>query len=176
MNKKLRSLAALVVLTISAYAQKGNNVLQVSGQVNFPLSDLADATKTGYGFAAKGMYGIGMKKDHVTLEAGYNRFQVDVLPGGIDGYYSVVPVYTGYRYTYGSFNFEPQAGIAFNKIAGSAGGQTAGDTKTSFAWATAVSYSLKSMELGLRYQSSEINDSKENLTFVGIRIAYNFTL
>jgi hypothetical protein len=32
------------------------------------------------------------------------------------------------------------------------------------------------MELGVRYQSSELKDSKEDLTFVGVRLAYNFAL
>nr|WP_121271671.1 outer membrane beta-barrel protein [Pedobacter schmidteae] len=176
MNKKLLSLTVLVGLTISAYAQKGKNEVQLSGQVGFPTGQLADVAKTGYGFAAKGMYGFSLRKQQVTLEAGYNRFQVDVLPGGIDGYYSAIPIYTGYRYTIGGFHLEPQAGISINRVAGSSGAASASSTKTNFAWATSVSYSLKSVELGLRYQSSEMKDSEEGLTFVGIRLAYNLSL
>lgn len=173
--KRTLSLVILFGGFLTVKAQKGDNLLQLSGQANFPISNLADNAKTGYGFAAKGMYGIGTGQDHVTLEAGYNRFAIKESIKGLEGFYSAIPIYTGYRYTIGNFNLEPQAGIAFNKIAVSTGSAENSSSKTSFAWSTSVSYALKSLELGVRYQSSEIKD-KDNLTFLGIRLAYNFSL
>lgn len=176
MKKVLFSLALFLGLAIGANAQKGNNIIQLSGQVNFPTSDLADVVKTGFGFAAKGMYGFSLRKQQVTLEAGYNRFQVDVAPGGIDANYSAIPIYTGYRYSFGGFHLEPQAGLSINRIAASSGSRTVYSSQTNFAWATSVGYSFKFMELDVRYQSSELKDSKEDLTFIGVRLAYNFAL
>lgn len=176
MKKVLVSFLLLVGITISAQAQKGNNQLQISGQVNFPTSELADAAKTGFGFAAKGMYGFSVTKQQATLEVGYDRFSIKNLPSGIDGYYSAIPIYTGYRYTFGGLHLEPQAGISINKVGGSAGSASVSSSSTNFAWATSVSYSLKSLELGLRYQSSEMKDSEDKITFVGVRLAYNFSL
>lgn len=174
--KKIYLLLAFLSVFLVAKAQKGDNKLQLAGQVGFPTSDLADAAKTGFGFAAKGMYGIGLRNDHVTLEAGYNRFSVKEMEKGLSGNYSSIPIYTGYRYTIGNFNLEPQAGIAFNKVSAKSMSEAkVSSKKTSFAWSTAVSYSVKFLELGVRYQSVEIKDN-DNLTFVSVRLAYNFSL
>jgi len=176
MRKILLISTVVLGLTLSAKAQKGNNMLQVSGQLAIPTSDLADVVKLGFGASAKGMYGFGLKKQQVTLEAGYNRFSVKNLPSGIDAHYSAIPIYTGYRYTLGNFNLEPQAGISINRVAGSAGSMSASDSKTNFGWATSVGYSFNNLELGVKYQSSDVKDSDESLTFVGIRLSYNFAL
>ncbi|MES2061656.1 MAG: outer membrane beta-barrel protein [Bacteroidota bacterium] len=176
MKKPLLLLAIILSFSCTVKAQKGDNLFQISGQASLPTSNLADVVKTGFGAAIKGMYGFGVTKQHVTLEVGYDRFSVKNLPSGVDASYSAVPIYTGYRYTIGNFNLEPQAGISINKVAGSSSVGSASSTSTNFGWATGVSYSFTNLELGVKYQSSEIKNSDDNLTFVGIRLAYNFSL
>ncbi len=168
----------LIFLAIAtgAKAQKGNNQLQVGGQAALPVGRLNDVAKTGFGIAAKGMYGFGVADQQVTLEAGYNRFAVKNLPNGVTGEYSAIPIYTGYRYIIGGLSLEPQAGISFNKIVATAGNQAASGNETNFGWATSVGYSFSDIELSVRYQSSDVKNSDVKLTFLGFRLAYNFKL
>ncbi len=141
------------------------------------MGDLADVSKMGYGGAVKGMYGFGIREQHVTLEAGYNYFPVKNLPDGVSANYSAIPIYTGYRYSFSNFHFESQAGISINKVTGKVNGQgSKSETSTNFAWGLGASYSYNNIELGIRYQSSETKKEKENISFVGIRLGYNFSL
>ncbi|MBD1362640.1 outer membrane beta-barrel protein [Mucilaginibacter sp. ZT4R22] len=176
MKKALTFIIALTSFMISAKAQKGNNQLQLGGQAAFPVSELGDVTKTGFGFSGKGMYGIGTSSQQVTFEAGFNRFTVKNLPSGVDGHYSAIPIYTGYRYLIGGLSLEPQAGISINRVVGSAGNQTVSSSEANFGWATSIGYEFNNIELSVRYQSSDVKDSDVDLTFVGVRLACNFGL
>lgn len=176
MNKILLTSAVILGLAFSAKAQQGNNKLQISGQAAIPTFDLSDIANVGFGFAAKGMYGFGSAPQHATLELGYNRFGLKDMISEIDASFSTVPIYAGYRYTLGKFNLEPQIGISINKIGVSAGNQTVSESNTSFGWAAGVSYNISKVELGLKYQSAEIKDSDSSTSFLGIRLAYNFSL
>lgn len=177
MKKIILSTGIILCSIVFVNAQKGSNIIQVSGQVGLPVGDLADVAKVGYGGAVKGMYGFGAKEQHVTLEAGYNYFPVKDLPDGVSANYSAIPIYTGYRYSFSNFHFESQAGISINKITGTVDGKgSKSETMTNFAWALGASYTYNNIELGVRYQSSETKKEKEDITFIGIRLAYNFTL
>jgi hypothetical protein len=176
MRKIISSTIILLAIALSAAAQKGNNQLQIGGQATFPIGNLADVAKTGYGVSAKGMYGFGTASQQATLEVGYNRLAVKNLPSGVKANYSAIPIYTGYRYLVGSFFFEPQAGVSFNKVVASSAGTTVSGNETNFGWATSVGYNLGDLEISVRYQSSDVKNSDVGLTFVGARLAYNFEL
>jgi opacity protein-like surface antigen len=167
---------ALAIFPFITFAQKGSHYLQVSGQAAIPTGRLADIVKTGFGASAKGMYGIGKLPQHLTLEAGYNRFAVKDLPSDASAHYSAIPVYLGYRANLSGVLLESQAGLSFNRIAGSGPGGTASASQTAFGWSLGAGYVFNSVELGVRYQSSEKGDDVQKVRFIGIRLGYNFGL
>ncbi|WP_316792151.1 outer membrane beta-barrel protein [Pedobacter frigoris] len=176
MKKNLYLFFAIALFPFFTFAQKGSHYLQVSGQAAIPTASLADIVKTGFGGSVKGMYGIGVFPQHLTLEAGYNRFAVKDLPSSASAHYSAIPVYLGYRANLSGFILESQAGLSFNRIAGSGSGGSASANQTAFGWSLGAGYTYKSVELGVRYQSSEKGDDVQEIRYVGIRLGYNFSL
>ena len=175
----------ILLLTVSVFtfslanAQTGTNGIQVGARVAFPTEKLNKIANTGFGGSLKGMYGIGSKSSphQVTLEAGYNRFGLKDLQAGASGSYSAIPLYTGYRYLFGKIILDTQAGISINRVAEkSAGGVKASDSQTAFGWSVGAGYLIKQIEIGVKYQSSDMNDDLYDIKFVGLRIGYNFAL
>lgn len=166
----------LFVFPLCSLAQQGTNQIQIAGQASIPTGDLADIVKTGFGGSVKGMYGITRKPQSLTFEAGYNRFSVKDLPSSASAHYSAIPLYAGYRANLGGIILESQAGVSFNRIAGSGPAGNASDTQTAFGWALSAGYVFRSVELGVKYQSSEADNDTFAIRFVGIRLGYNFGL
>ncbi len=179
MIKKLLLLSASIFIFSAVSAQKGTNAIQVGARVAFPTEKLNKIANTGFGGSLKGIYGIGGKSSphQVTLEAGYNRFGLKDLPAGASGSYSAIPIYTGYRYLFGKIILDTQAGISINRISGkSASGVKASGSQTAFGWAVGAGYMINQIELGVKYQSSDLKDDIYDIKFVGIRVGYNFAL
>ncbi len=163
-------------ISYQSWSQKGVNLIQPSVQVNIPTGNLADNVNTGYGAALKGMLGVGKVPQHLTLEVGYNRFGVKNLPSSVDASYSSIPAYFGYRARLGGLTIESQAGVAFNHIEGSGPLGTVKSNQTSFGWAISAGYVYRNVELAVRYQNSESENDTYVIRFVGVRLAYNFSL
>ena len=176
MIKKTLLLCTSLLIFSFAKAQKGNNGIQIGARAAFPTEKLADIVNTGYGATLKGMYGFGADPHQVTLEVGYNRFGLKNLPASVSGYYAALPIYTGYRYTFGHVIIDTQAGVSFNSVKGSGPGGTASGNQTAFGWAIGVGYVYKKVELGVKYQSSDVRDDIYDIKFVAVRLGYNFTL
>ncbi|TDQ11251.1 porin family protein [Pedobacter metabolipauper] len=176
MKQILVILTLFLIFPLVTLAQKGSNFLQLSGQAAIPTSDLSDVVKTGFGGALKGMYGFSSKPQYLTIEAGYNRFAVKGLSSSTSAHYSALPVYAGYRANLSGVILETQAGVSFNRIAGSGLGGSASANQTAFGWALTAGYIFKDLELDVRYQSSEGDDDTYIIRFVGIRLGYNFAL
>ncbi|MBD1362631.1 hypothetical protein IDJ77_02310 [Mucilaginibacter sp. ZT4R22] len=167
---------ASVIFIFHAKAQKGNNQLQLGVQLAQPTGELSDIAKLGFGASAKALFGFSSRPQQVTFEVGYNRFGIKdkFLPSGVEAEYRSIPIYTGYRYSFGSIYLEPQAGVAFNTVYASNFFNLKGETKTYFAWATAVGYSYKNADIALRYQSSDVKDESSDINFLSLRVAYRF--
>jgi len=178
MNSKyfILVLMAFLLGSYAASAQKGNNLLQLSGTVAIPTGELSNVVDVGYGGAIKGLYGVGQQAQQITLEAGYNRFSVKNLPSSVQANYSTVPIYLGYRAKLGRIIIEGQSGLGFNHIEASGPSGTVGSNQTAFGWALAAGYAFRAVELDLRYQNSESGSDTYVIRFVGIRLAYNFSL
>lgn len=180
MIKKILMLTAISALSFSVTkAQKGTNGIQVGARVVFPTEKLNKIVNTGFGGSVKGMYGIGSKSSphQVTLEAGYNRFGLKDLPTGASGSYSAIPLYTGYRYLFGKVILDTQAGISINRISGhNVAGTEVDGTQTAFGWSVGAGYLIKQIEIGVKYQSSDVRDDIYDIKFVGLRVGYNFKL
>lgn len=176
MIKKTLLLCTSLLIFSLAKAQKGNNGIQVGARVAFPTEKLAKIANTGYGATLKGMYGFGADPHQITLEVGYNRFGLKDLPSSVSAYYAALPIYTGYRYTFGSVIIDTQGGVSFNSIKGAGPGGTVKGNQTAFGWAAGVGYVYKKVELGVKYQSSDMNDDIYDIKFIAVRLGYNFSL
>jgi len=178
----MKSIPSIFILTIlllgfyTANAQKGTHILQVSGLAAIPTGELSKVVHVGYGGALKGLYGVGQQAQQITLEAGYNRFNVKNLPSSVDANYSTIPIYLGYRAKLGQIVIEGQSGLALNHIEGSGPAGTVSSNQTAFGWALAAGYTFRALELDVRYQNSESGSDVNVIRFVGIRLAYNFSL
>lgn len=170
------TLAIFALAPFTAFSQKGTNAIQISGQAAIPLGDLNKIVKTGFGGAVKGIYGITNKPQSLTLEAGYDQFSVKNLPSIVSGHYSAIPVYAGYRANLSGLILESQAGLSFNRIAASGNNASASANQTAFGWALSAGYLYRSIELGIKYQSSEGSKDTTPIRFLGIRLGYNFEL
>jgi len=175
----------ILLLTVSIFtfslanAQKGTNGIQVGARVAFPTEKLNKIANTGFGGSLKGMYGIGSKSSphQVTLEAGYNRFGLKDLPAGASGAYAAIPIYSGYRYLFGKVILDTQVGISINSVSEkNTAGVKYSDNQTAFGWSVGAGYLIKQIELGVKYQSSDMNDDIYDIKFVGLRVGYNFAL
>jgi len=176
MKRIIIILAIMTSVPFCVFSQKGIKYIQVSGQAAIPVSDLTDIVKTGFGFAGKGIYGFSLKPQAFTLEGGYNRFAVKDLPSDASAHYSAIPVYAGYRANLSNVVLESQAGVSFNRIAGSSQAGSASANQTAFGWALSAAYLYKSFELGIRYQSSEGSKDVSVIRFLGVRLGYNISL
>ena len=59
------------------------------------------------------MLGFSKTPQQVTLETGYNRFGIKNLPSGVNGNYSAIPLYLGYRARLGWLIVEGNGGLSF---------------------------------------------------------------
>jgi hypothetical protein len=166
----------LLFISYKSWSQKGVNIIQPSIQLNIPTGNLADNVNVGYGAGIKGMLGVGKVPQHLTLEVGYNRFGVKNLPSSVDANYSSIPAYFGYRARLGGLIIESQAGVAFNHIEASGPLGTVSSNQTSFGWAISAGYVYRNVELDVKYQNSESENDTYAIRFVGIRLAYNFSI
>lgn len=179
MIKKILLLSIAMFTFSFVQAQKGVNGIQIGARAAFPTEKLNKIANTGFGGTIKGMYGIGSKSSphQVTIEAGYNRFGLKNLPTGASGSYAAIPLYTGYRYLFGKVIIDAQAGISINSVSGkSAAGTKASDSQTAFGWAAGAGYLINKVELGVKYQSSDMNDDIYDIKFFALRVGYNFAL
>lgn len=166
----------LVFAGFTAVAQSGKKHLQFSAQMSRPTSTLLEVTNIGYGGAVKGMYGFGEKDQQATLEIGYNRFPVKHLPDGVEANYSSTPIYAGYRYLINNYSLEGQAGLAINRIVGRNSQISVRDTRRNFGFALGIGYTWRALEIGARYQVSDVKGTEDDLNFLGIRLALNINL
>ena len=170
MKSSLLTLALIVGITLACKAQSGNNGFQVSGQISFPVSNLINSAKTGYGFAAKSLFGFGKITQQATIEAGYVKFSLD-QPQGYATDYAAIPIYLGYRYLFSNFFVEPQLGISIDRFKVP---YVPSDNSTlaRFGWSAGLGYLVGPIEIGAKYQSS-VTQAKD-INFVSIRLGYKF--
>lgn len=134
---KIFALVCFMTMCFVAKAQKGTNLIKVSAQLSRPTSALLEVISIGYGSALKGIYDFRNDNKQIAQEGGYNHFPVKKLLANIQAYYSVVPIYAGYRYIINRYSIEGQAGISLNRIIGR-------NTMPSIS---------KNFEIGVRYRN-----------------------
>ncbi|WP_316824151.1 outer membrane beta-barrel protein [Pedobacter miscanthi] len=176
MKKKVHLILILCTFSLGLYAQSGKNYLQVSGQICRPTSAMLEVTNFGYGGAIKWMHGFSEYNQQVTFEAGYNRFPVKKLPDGVQANYAAVPIYVGYRYLANKVSLELQAGTSVNRIVGRNAEISLSETKLNLGLGLGIGYVLKNFEFGARYQVTDVRGTRDDPTFLSLKLAYNILL
>jgi hypothetical protein len=177
MKKLLLILGVTVLTTASSYAQKkGTGVSRPSISVGvdgaLPLGDFKQGYKMGIGGTVKGAVPVAPGLD-ATLTAGYLSFA-----GKSESYFgevyknaalNLIPIKAGMRYTIaGGPYFEPQLGYT---ILSSKDFKSTG----AFTYAGNVGVMLSpEVDLGVRFEAMSKNSS--TTSFLGARLAYNFSL
>ena len=112
MKKVLSVVVFSVVLTVCAFAQKGQIVVSPGLEVGLPVGDFGETSKLGLGVTAKGLYGINDMGD-VTFTVGFIRFGAKGVSGnGVKASTSLIPVLLGYRHKFSeAFYGEGQLGL-----------------------------------------------------------------
>ncbi len=169
MKRIILSLTLLLAICLVGHAQKGNNQVNIGPEVDLPVGTFGDAYKAGFGVTAKGLYGVG-KSGQITFTTGFQSLKGK--SGTVDGYsysgqtISIIPYLAGYRQNFKSLYVEPQLGFATYKT-------KVPDfhfSETRLTYGIGVGYSMKVVDLGLRYQSHE------GYSMVALRAAYNINL
>lgn len=178
MKKLVLILALATFVSVTASAQQKDEKKQadapsisIGADVALPMGDFADISKTGFGGTAKFAYHAG--PGAVTVTAGYISFagkSHTVNVGGtnmtITGSSTyLMPFKAGYRFDLGQgFGIEPQLGYSVGKNSG--GG---------FTYAGQIGYLINNqVDISARYEG--VSKSGTSLSFIGFRVAYNFSL
>lgn len=175
MKKTILLIAILFAATVM-FAQDNTATagaeLSIGVDAGLPISsDFKETSKFGIGGTAKFAYNF-TEVIAVTLQSGYMSFSgknVD-FGGGSFKYptLSMIPVKVGGRYTVsGGFYLEPQLGFTFLKVKDQ-------DGTTGFTYAFNAGYKMTpGIDVSARYEGI----SKDgNASFIGLRLAYNFSL
>jgi outer membrane autotransporter protein len=170
--KRLVMILSLGTFGFSALAQNTDDKkpsgtsMSIGVEAAYPFGKLGDVTSFGIGGSAK--IAIPAGSGAVTLSGGYINFMGKEIGNTGVKYSSTyfIPLKAGYRVNLGEsgFNFEPQAGYSVGK--GSNGG---------FTYAGNIGYMINNqIDISARYEG--ISKSGTTLSFIGARVAYNFSL
>ena len=175
MKKTFFIVLAGILLSVGAYAQKGDLTFGGGADVSFPSGDFGNYFKPGFGVYGKTMLGVG-KAGHVTFTTGYSSFKLRDGLADVTTIFNQVPVLLGYRHNFNSFFVEPQLGYSFVGVKMTSeedGSYTEGSGLAT--WAAGVGYIFNNhVEVSARYQSGSKNGS--SVSTFGLRVGYNFSL
>jgi hypothetical protein len=176
MKKLLLILGVTLFATASTYAQKETRVGRPSISVGvdgaLPLGDFKESHKFGIGGTVKGAVPVATGVD-ITLTTGYISFggKTDSDWGEIYKVPAVnmIPIKAGVRYTFAAGPyFEPQIGYTLLSAKGM-------KSTGAFTYAANVGVMISpQVDLGVRYEAMSKNSSTSS--FLGARLAYNFSL
>lgn len=107
MRKTLLTLAVVAGLASASFAQTGKNQIGIGAEVGFPTGDFGDGFKTGFGGAAKGLFGIGTA-GQVTGTVSYTSFKAKGSTSDVSATANILAILAGYRHNFSGFYIEPQ--------------------------------------------------------------------
>ncbi len=180
MNMKKLTGALIILVLLSAgqlvKSQSIKNQFQVIGEVAIPIEDYGP----GLGGQLKWLCRLG-PAGQLTISAGYSGFRSsDKSVGGKRASLRLIPFMAGYRRNIDRFFVEPQAG--YGELGGRVdiGGDYARPSVGAFFWALGAGYSLKRLDVGVRYLGAHGAQSSEGgmwynaqFKYVGFFAAYN---
>jgi len=176
MKKFFAIVLAVVFISATGFAQKGNNRVGVGADVSFPTGDFGEAFNAGVGIYAKGMYGIGTA-GQITFTTGFSSFKMEGSSDDFKMTMRVIPLLAGYRHYFNGFFAEPQLGYGIYgaRIKTDIEGLEGSDSEGAFTWALGAGYIFNDqIEVSARYQSGSRDGS--SISLFGLRVGYNFSL
>lgn len=170
MKKVTLALFAMMfaTLTFAQSAKKAqSSELGIGVDAALPIGDFNKTHSFGIGGTLKYAFNLD-ENNAITLTSGYLNFSGKSENGFKWSSVGFIPVKAGYRYTFpGNFYAEPQLGVTFFTGNGSDG--------SAFTYAFNAGYKFTpAIDLSVRYEGMSKNS--ENLSFLGLRLAYNFSL
>ena len=141
--------AVFSLLGLALHAQRGRNQFNLAAEATIPVYQ----NDFGWGFFAKGMYGIGQSAQF-TLMTGYSVFKSKNSIEQSKTITRLVPVLLGYKYNIKKIYIEPQAG--YGELGGKIdiGGDYARPSAGAFFWAIGGGYDHKKVTAGIRFQQA----------------------
>jgi hypothetical protein len=159
--KKIMMFAFLVMLSFSAFSQKGSG-FSVGLELGMPMGDFSNFSKIGFGGSAKYHHALS-DKGNLTGTVGYTSFSSKTDGAGSTG---LLAIKAGYQLKFdGGLYVEPQLG--YGSFSG--GGTSVGG----LIYGGGVGYVINNMiDLSARYESVSVTGG--TFSFIGIRAAYFF--
>jgi len=174
MRKMYMVLLATILITAGSFAQKGTSFIGAGGELLLPTGLSADYFKTGIGFYAKGLFGVGTA-GQITVTSGYAGFKTTIPAEFATSSGRRIPLLLGYRHNFNGFFVEPQVGYTVLGVTISDGNDYYTDSEGGFTWAAGIGYAFNNkVEVGATYQAS--SKGGETDAFFGLRLGYNFSL
>lgn len=169
MKKILVSVFCLFALS-NLFAQDNHPTgaeLSIGLDAGLPTGDFNQGWKMGIGGTAKFAYNF-TPAVAATFTTGYMSFSGKTFDGDKLPAVNFVPFKAGFRYTLDQgIYFEPQLGFTSASSKG-------GSSVTGFTYAINAGYRMTpGIDVGARY---EVFSKDGNLTFIGLRVAYSFSL
>lgn len=178
MMKKILTCLLAIALVTGLKAQEGFHTMSVGAEVALPLGNFSNAYNVGFGATGKVLYGISENGD-ITGTLGYMYFGIKNSNEYISGHMGMIPIVAGYRHSFGEWYAEPQLGlhIVSSKVKmdlggleGMFGAGSGSSSVTKLGIGLGGGYQTGDWDLGARFQFID------NLSFLGVRVAYNFAL
>lgn len=170
--KKVLLLVPVVLITVLANAQKGNDQIGVALEVGLPLGNFGDGAKTGFGGLLKGLYGVG-EAGQVTFTTGYSSFKWKNLVSDESGNSWIIPFLVGYRHNFSGFYVEPQLGYGVLGDKYEFSGLKSTASTGAFTWGGGIGFAKSGFDGGIRYEGLTKNGT---VSVIGFHVGYNFTL
>lgn len=173
MKKLTLTLIALFFISLTTFAQKGNNQISIGLDAGLPIGDFSEGYNFGFGATFKGLYGIG-SAGQLELTTGYLHFPLEGSTSSASGSTAIIPIFAGYRHHLNSFYLEPQVGVSILRSSIDIEGLGSESTsETALGWAVGVGYLFNNFDLSARYQSASKDGN--SIGFFAMRIGYNFS-
>ena len=147
--KQIIILLGIVLVSIVANGQQGNDQAQIIAESGFPLNGY----KPGFGGYLKGFMGVG-NNGQISFTFGVAKFSDPDPDTHHKTTTTLIPFLAGYRHNIIRFYIEPQLGFgAFNGNI-DIGGDRSKPSNGAFFWAINGGYTYKRIDIGLRYQQA----------------------
>jgi len=165
----------LILGSLTANAQRGNNALEVGVEAGITAGEFADF-RNSPGVYGKLLFGVGTS-GQVTLATGYSSYTLKHSNRLYKEKAIIKPIMAGYRWHAHGFYVEPQLGYGFYDMITKvqSGGTTTKitDSEGAVTWALGGGFRINKLDLGVRYQQGSPGGS--NVSLFAIHAGYQFS-
>lgn len=176
LSKKFYCTLFFVCMSVLGYAQTGFHKVGVGAEIALPMGNFGSAYGIGFGATGKAFYGLSEKAD-ITGTLGYIHFGMKNVNNMMSGSMGMIPIMFGYRHDFGGLYAEPQLGlmmlrskVTFEESGFGLSGMSGTYSTSKISFGLGGGYTFDDWDLGARLQIVD------NLSFLAVRIGYNFSL